>query len=211
MKVENRGGEAQRGIWAEFRSFLATLGTILAIAIALRVCVVEPFKIPSGSMIPTLRVGDYILVLKFWYGFRLPFVTESVFTWSEPKRGDVVVFTRPDEVRTPDEDESAIHIIKRVVGLAGDTVEVREAQVLINEKPLQEDYSQWVEGGSFEGNFGPVVVPAGRILLLGDNRDQSRDSRFWEDPFLDVRRVKGKAVIVFWSWDSLSRIGNVIR
>jgi signal peptidase I len=134
-----------------------------------------------------------------------------VFTWSEPKRGDVVVFTRPDEVRTPNEDESAIHIIKRVVGLAGDTVEVSGAQVLINGEPLQEDYSQWIEGGSFEGNFGPVVVPTGKILLLGDNRDQSRDSRFWEDPFLDVGRVKGRAVIVFWSWDSLARIGNVIR
>jgi signal peptidase I len=162
-------------------------------------------------MIPTLQVGDYILVLKFWYGFRLPFVTDSVVTWNDPKRGDVVVFTRPDEARTPDEDESAIHIIKRVVGLPGDTVEVRGAQVLLNGEQLQESYSQWVEGGSFEGNFGPAVVPPGKILLLGDNRDQSKDSRFWSDPFLDARRIKGKAVLIFWSWDSLSRIGTLIR
>lgn len=201
----------KKGVWGEFVSFLTTLGTILGIAIALRVCVIEPFKIPSGSMIPTLQVGDYILVLKFWYGFRLPFVTDSVVAWNEPKRGDVVVFTRPDETRTPDEDESAIHIIKRVVGLPGDAVEVRGAQVLINGEQLQESYSQWVEGGSFEGNFGPAVVPPGKILLLGDNRDQSKDSRFWSDPFLDVRRIKGKAVLIFWSWDSLSRIGTVIR
>ncbi len=201
----------KKGVWGECVSFLTTLGTILGIAVALRVCVVEPFKIPSGSMIPTLQVGDYILVLKFWYGFRLPFVTDSVVTWNDPKRGDVVVFTRPDEVRTADEDESSIHIIKRVIGVAGDRVEVRGAQVLINDEPLQESYSQWVEGGSFEGNFGPTVVPPGKILLLGDNRDQSKDSRFWSEPFLDVRRVKGKAVLIFWSWDSLSRIGTVIR
>lgn len=203
-------------------SFFRTLITILLIAFGLRTCIIEPFKIPSGSMKPTLQIGDYILVLKFWYGLRLPFVTDSVVEWNEPKHGDVVVFTRPNDPRTPDEDDSAIHIIKRVVALPGDTVEVTSGtsfpaskgsagQLLINGQPVTEPYARWVEGGAPEGRFGPKTVPPGHVLLLGDNRDQSKDSRFWTDPFLDMRRIKGKAVLIFWSWDRLSRIGTVIR
>jgi signal peptidase I len=201
----------KQSVWGEFVSFCRTLIVIFAIAFSLRVTVVEPFKIPSGSMIPTLQIGDFILVLKFWYGLRMPFVTDSVATWSEPKRTDVVVFTRPDDPNTPDEDDSAIHIIKRVIGLPGETVEVREAQVFINGVPLEEPYAQWTAGGKIDGNFGPVVIPAGKVLLLGDNRDNSKDSRFWTDPFLDMKRIKGRAVVVFWSWDSLSRIFTPIR
>jgi signal peptidase I len=201
----------RQSIWGEFVSFCRTLIVIFAIAFSLRVTVVEPFKIPSGSMIPTLQVGDFILVLKFWYGLRMPFVTDSVVTWNEPKRTDVVVFTRPDDPNTPDEDDSAIHIIKRVIGLPGETVEVRDAQVFINGAPLEEPYAQWTAGGKLDGNFGPVVIPAGKVLLLGDNRDNSKDSRFWTDPFLDMKRIKGRAVVVFWSWDSLSRIFTRIR
>lgn len=203
-------------------SFFRTLITILLIAFGLRTCVIEPFKIPSGSMKPTLQIGDYIIVLKFWYGLRLPFVTDSVVEWNEPKHGDVVVFTRPNDPRTPDEDDSAIHIIKRVVALPGNTVEVTAGtslgggkgsagQLLINGQPVAEPYARWVEGGAPEGRFGPKTVPPGHVLLLGDNRDQSKDSRFWTDPFLDMRRIKGKAVLIFWSWDKLSRIGTVIR
>jgi signal peptidase I len=203
--------EKVKGYWTEFVSFLKTLGVILGLALALRVCVIEPFKIPSGSMIPTLQINDFILVLKFWYGFRLPFVAESPAMWHTPERGDVVVFTRPDDPNTPFEDDSSINIIKRVIGLPGDSVEVRGPQVYINGTALEEPYARWAEGGSPEGNFGPKTVPDGRILLLGDNRDQSKDSRFWTDPFLDVRLVKGKAVLIFWSWDSLSRMGTRIR
>jgi len=199
------------GLWYEFVAFTKTLVVILGLAFLIRVQIVEPFKIPSGSMIPTLLVGDYILVLKFWYGLRIPFVPEPVTTWKTPSRGDVVVFTRPDDPATPGEDDSAIHIIKRVIGLPGETVEVRGAQVYINEQPLQEPYARWAQGGNVDGYFGPQKVPPGHVLLLGDNRDHSKDSRFWTVPFLDERRIKGKAVIVFWSWDSISRIGNLIR
>jgi signal peptidase I len=197
--------------WEELVALAKSLVVIFAIAFSLRVTVVEPFKIPSGSMIPTLQVGDFILVLKFWYGLRLPFVTDSATMWNTPKRGDVVVFTRPDDPNTPGEDDSAIHIIKRVVAVGGETVEVRGAKVYINGQPLDEPYARWSEGGKFEGNFGPKTVPEGRILLLGDNRDNSKDSRFWTDPFLDVKRVKGKAVVVFWSFDSPSRMFTRIR
>lgn len=201
----------QNGFIAEAFSFIKTLIVILAIAFSLRTCVIEPFKIPSGSMIPTLQIGDYILVLKFWYGLRLPFSTDTVAAWNEPKRGDVVVFTRPDDPNTPNEDDSAIHIIKRVIGLPGDTIEVRNAKVFINGEALAERYARWMDGGSPDGRFGPAIIPPGRIMLLGDNRDHSKDSRFWTEPFLDIKRVKGKAVIVFWSWASLTRIGTLIR
>jgi signal peptidase I len=204
-------GDRPRTVWQEFVEFLKTLVVIFAIAFSLRASVIEPFKIPSGSMIPTLQVGDFILVLKFWYGLRLPLVSSPIVEWNVPKRGEVVVFTRPDDPNTPDEDDSSIHIIKRVIGLPGESIEVRGAQVLINGKPITEPYARWSEGGKIEGYFGPVTVPAGHVLLLGDNRDNSKDSRFWTDPFLDVRRVKGRAVFVFWSWDSMSRIFTVIR
>lgn len=199
------------GFVAEAVAFTKTLVVILGLAFLIRVQIVEPFKIPSGSMKQTLQIGDYILVLKFWYGLRLPFVKEPVVTWNTPSRGDVVVFTRPDDPATPDEDDSAIHIIKRVIGLPGETVEVRDAQVFINGQALQEPYAQWVHGGSPDGYFGPQKVPEGHVLLLGDNRDESKDSRFWTVPFLEEGRIKGKAVVVFWSWDSFSRIGNIIR
>jgi signal peptidase I len=197
--------------WEEVVALAKSLVVIFAIAFSLRVTVIEPFKIPSGSMIPTLQVGDFILVLKFWYGLRMPFVADSVSMWNTPKRGDVVVFTRPDDPNTPDEDDSAIHIIKRVIAVGGETVEVRGAKVFINGEVIDEPYARWSEGGKYEGNFGPKVVPAGHVLLLGDNRDNSKDSRFWTNPFLDVKRVKGKAVLVFWSFDSPSRMFTRIR
>lgn len=211
QSTDGAQGKTPVSAWGEIVAFFKTLIVILGLAFAIRITVVEPFKIPSGSMIPTLQVGDFILVLKFWYGLRMPFVTDSVTMWNTPKRGDVVVFTRPDDPNTPDEDDSEIHIIKRVIGLGGETVEVRGARVLINGKQIEEPYSRWSEGGKFEGNFGPKTIPEGHVLLLGDNRDNSKDSRFWTNPFLDVKRIKGRAVVVFWSWDSFSRVFTSIR
>lgn len=195
----------------EIVSFLKTLAIFLVAALVLRASVVEAFKIPSGSMIPTLRIHDHILVSKLSYGIRLPFVTESAYVFAQPKRGDIVVFTRPDETDTPLEDESDINIIKRVVGLPGDTVEVRDTKVYINNEPIDEEYARWEEGGIREGNFGPEKIPENHIFLLGDNRDHSRDSRFWQDPFLPINRVKGRAMIIYWSWDNLGRIGTILR
>jgi signal peptidase I len=199
-----------QGFVQEAIAFTKSIIVILGLAFLIRVQVVEPFKIPSGSMIPTLQIGDYILVLKFWYGLRLPFVSEPVINWNTPSRGEVVVFTRPDDPATPNEDDSQIHIIKRVVGLPGETVEVRGAQVFINGMPIKEPYARWAEGGSVE-NFGPLTIPEGNVFLLGDNRDHSKDARFWTVPYLDIHRIKGRAVMVFWSFDSLSRIGTVVR
>lgn len=194
----------------EILSFFKTIGILLAIAIFLRGSVVEAFKIPSGSMIPTLMIGDHLLVSKFSYGLRLPFIAKTLYRFGLPKRGDIVVFTRPDEPNTS-EDEGSINIIKRVIGLPGDTVEVRGTRVLINNVPLTEQYARWEEGGISDGNFGPEVVPADHVFLMGDNRDHSRDSRFWSYPYLESNRIKGRALIIYWSWESPFRIGKLVR
>ena len=194
----------------EIISFFKTLAILIVIAIILRASVVEAFRIPSGSMIPVLKIKDHILVSKFSYGVRLPFMEETLFRFSEPKRGDIVVFTLPDDTSTR-KNEARINIIKRVVGIPGDTVELSETKLYINNKLVEEPYARWVEHGFMGGDFGPVKVKPGHVLLLGDNRDHSRDSRSWEEPFLDMNRIKGRALIIYWSWDDLTRIGNIIR
>ena len=194
----------------ETLSFIRTVAIFIVIAIVLRGSIFEAFKIPSGSMIPTLRIGDHILVWKLSYGIRLPFVAETLYEWSSPSRGDVVVFTRPDDPTTI-ENESEINIIKRVIGLPGEVVEVRDMKVYVDNQVISEPYARWEEGGIREGNFAPLRVPQGHVLLLGDNRDHSRDSRFWTYPFLPLSRVKGRAFIIHWSLESPSRIATIIR
>ena len=203
-------GFLKRSEFGEVMSFVKTLIFFLVAIIFLRASVVEAFKIPSGSMIPTLQIGDHILVSKLSYGVRIPFVKKSVLQFDSPARHDIVVFTRPDETGTTD-DESGINIIKRVVGLPGDVIEVKDRLVYLNGKALEESYARWDVTGVRESTFGPVTIPDGHVLLLGDNRDHSRDSRFWENPFLEIERIKGRALVIYWSWHDLSRIGSVIR
>ena len=195
----------------EFLSFLKSLTIFLAIALVLRASVVEAFRIPSSSMESTLTIGDHILVNKLSYGIRLPLIATTIFEFDKPGRGDIVVFTLPDDPKTP-EDESDMNIIKRVVGLPGDVVEVRGTNVMINGKFLEHDdeHAQWLLGGIKD--FGPVRIPDHHVLLLGDNRDFSRDSRYWNDPFLDISRIKGRAFVIYWNsrW-RLDRIFDVIR
>lgn len=196
--------------WAEVFSLLKSLIIFFGIAFMLRASVVEAFKIPSSSMVPTLEIGDHILVNKLSYGVRLPFKVETALDFRIPKRGDVVVFTLPDDPATP-EDETDTNIIKRVIGLPGDTIEVRGMKLFINGELSTDDsdYAIWVLGG--QKDFGPVEVPEEHVLLLGDNRDQSKDSRYWEDPFLEISRIKGRAFIIYWNWPSpLKRIFHII-
>ncbi len=173
----------------------------IVLALAIRTFVVQAFKIPSGSMLPTLQIGDHILVNKFIYWF------------TDPQRGDIIVFKFPqDEGRD---------FIKRAIALPGEKVEVRGKQVYVNEKPLQELYAAHLDRAIQESpfsprdSFGPVVVPPGQLFMMGDNRDYSMDSRFWG--FLDMKKIKGKAFIIYWSWDRdrfrprWGRIGMLIR
>ncbi len=214
QKNQEKAGAAGPGQgysqWAEFFGVAKSLCLFLAIAFLLRASVVEAFKIPSSSMEPTLEIGDHILVNKLSYGFRIPFRAEALLNFSEPKRGDVVVFTLPDDPGTPEIDESETNIIKRVIGLPDDEIMVRGTKLFINGKVYDQDekYAVWVFGG--QKDFGPVTVPPGRVLLLGDNRDQSKDSRFWQDPFLDMKRIKGRAFVIYWNWPPWGRIFHII-
>jgi len=183
-------------------SFIKSTIYLLLLVAFLRGTVIEAFRIPSESMVPTLIEYDHILVTKFNYGLRAIFFPLTLVQFSVPNRNDIVVFTREDEPNT--------NIIKRVIGLPGETIEIKGQEVLINGKVIEEPKNvKWLEGGLV--SFGPVKIPEGHVFMMGDNRDHSKDSRFWDNPFLDVRRIKGRAQLVYFNWTNLSRIGTLIR
>ena len=176
---------------------------LLKIAVVLIGCglfvksaVVEAFYVPSTSMSPTVKAMDYILVEKFLYGLRVPFVERTVVPWSKPKRGEVVVFKRSDDPATT-LDEGEQSLVKRVIGLEGDLVEIDGAAVHINGALLNEPYVRFLGGAT--GVQEVFRVPRGRVFVLGDNRNDSFDSRFWSDPFVALEQVIGKAVVVYWA------------
>lgn len=169
----------------------------IAVALMLKASCVEAFKIPSSSMLPTLEIGDHLLVGKLSYGLWLPFMKRNVMSFDEPKLGDIVVFTLPDDELTPEFDESSINVIKRVIGLPGDEVEVRGTKVIINGKVILDPWGKWQEGGFKD--FDRSKVPPGYVFVMGDNRDKSKDSRFWPYPFLPIDRIKGRAMIIYWN------------
>jgi signal peptidase I len=170
------------------------------LALFIRSFVVQAFKIPSGSMLPTLQIGDHILVNKFLYGLRLPYPFDTMIVqWGRPERGAVIVFAFPLD---PDKD-----FIKRVVAVAGDTVEVRNKRLLINGEQVEDPHGSFDDDGRDlagpRDNYGPVTVPPHKLFVMGDNRDHSHDSRFWG--FVDLSEVKGKAFMIYWSWDGADR------
>ena len=180
-----------------FREYAEAIVVALVLALLIRTFVVQAFKIPSGSMEPTLEIGDHILVNKFIYGIKIPFTHLSFGAWTQPKRGEVIVFIYPLE---PEKD-----FIKRVIGVPGDTVRIVNKKLYINGVEAQDPHAVYKEDTVLPGdaqkrdNFGPITVPSGKIFVLGDNRDRSLDSRFWG--FVPLEEVKGKAFIIYWSWD----------
>mgnify|MGYP000327281814 CR=1 FL=1 len=172
---------------------------IVAVILALfiRTFVVQAFKIPSGSMKDTLLIGDHILVNKFIYGVKAPFLHKTMIPIKDPQRGDIIVFEFPED---PSKD-----FIKRVIGLPGDVVEIRNKKLVVNGKPIKDGHSVHKDPKIFPArmqprdNLGPITVPEGKLFVMGDNRDFSYDSRFWG--FVDLLAVKGKAFIIYWSWD----------
>ncbi|MGO4551955.1 signal peptidase I [Lysobacter sp. 2RAF19] len=211
---------------------------VLAIVLGLRSFVAEPFRIPSSSMMPSLLIGDFILVNKFAYGLRLPISNKKFVAIGEPKRGDVVVFRPPHH---PDQDW-----IKRVIGLPGDTVAYRDNTVFVNGVALKYqqigEYAGKGQGADMTGadlrqeglpgrphpvleredspfsmqGEGEWVVPPGHYFVMGDNRDNSEDSRFWAVHFLPEENLRGKAFLIWFNWDKqaggvdFSRIGSNI-
>lgn len=192
----------------EVISFIYTALVFLFLWLFIRGSVIEAFKIPSGSMIPTLRVKDYLLVNKLSYGIRLPFVADTIYEYAKPKKGDIVVFTK--EI-IDNEEEKDMNFIKRVIATEGDTVELKDMTVYVNDVPQKEDYAQWVYGGRKDGEFSKITVPKGHVFLMGDNRDMSKDSRFWRSPFLPTKRIKGRAFFIYWSFNDFKRIFSIIK
>ena len=212
---------------------------VILVVFFVRSFIVEPFKIPSGSMMPTLLAGDFILVNKFTYGLRVPILNNTFFEMNHPKRGDVFVFHYPPA--------PAVDYIKRVIGLPGDRVKYQDKKLTINGEPITlqytGDYEYLMSGlnvmtakqyreqlGSVQhdilihdviGNYDPdtiggkfandeeIIVPAGYYLAMGDNRDNSSDSRVWG--FVPEKNLVGKAFFIWMNFDQGSRIGNSIN
>jgi signal peptidase I len=219
-----------------------TLAIALFIVLLIRSSIAAPYKIPTGSMIPTLKIGDHIFVSKLSYGLKLPFTNWNLTTWDKPIRGDVVVFKYPEN---PKKD-----FIKRVIGIPGDRIEIREGQLYVNGEPIKKqpldektllknveaaqkstaDFNLYLENiGEKEhfilhsrdyfvkafGDKPPVVVKEGHYFVMGDNRDNSKDSREWG--FVSFEAIRGRAQVVFFSlkknpWGiRWNRFGKVIR
>ncbi len=215
-----------------FREYAEAILVAMILAFAIRIFVVQAFKIPSGSMIPTLLIGDHILVSKLTYGvqwpadcrfewtgpvnlspsrWRLPvncYTSKTLIGFGKPQRGDVIVFRYPE-----DEEKD---FIKRIIGLPGDQVEIRRKIVYINGAALDDKgYTQRVDPGVIDphinprDNFGPITVPADSYFVMGDNRDQSLDSRFWG--FVSADKIKGKAFRIYWSWSGADTMSRWVR
>jgi signal peptidase I len=190
---------------------------IIAIIIAMfiRTFIIQAFKIPSGSMLETLQIGDHILVNKFIYGVKIPFTDGKVIvSLKEPKKGDIVVFKYPED---PSKD-----FIKRVVATGGDTIEIINKKLYVNDKLVTgEEYAVYKTSKIYSSivssrdNLRKIKVPENKLFVMGDNRDNSHDSRFWG--FVDLKAIKGKAFIIYWSWNRdefgvrWSRIGDILR
>jgi len=186
------------------REYFESIVIAVILALFIRTFVVQAFKIPTGSMEENLLIGDHLLVNKFVFGPTVSPLERKLLPVTEIKRGDVIVFKYPEE---PERD-----FIKRVIGLPGETLEVREKKVYVNGSPLDEPYAHYLqpvaspsefhEVTSFDvrERYGPVTVPVNHYFVMGDNRDNSQDSRYWG--FLPRGNVKGKALIIYWSYEA---------
>ncbi len=198
---------------SKFRENVEAIVIAIILALFIRTFVVQAFKIPSGSMKPTLQIGDHILVNKFIFGVKVPYIDKTIIPFTNPDHGDIIVFKYPED---PEKD-----FIKRVIGVPGDLVEIKNKTVYVNNIPVEHDVGVHTDSRVLSGqvnhrdNLEPVKVPADSYFVMGDNRDNSYDSRFWG--FVAERSIKGKAFIIYWSWDSdnfgvrWGRIGSMLK
>lgn len=203
---------------SKFQEYAEAIIIAILIAVLIRTFVIQAYKIPSRSMVPTLLVGDHLLVNKFIYGVKVPIIRKILIPVTDPKRGDIIVFIYPND-RTKD-------YIKRVIGVGGDTIEIRNKEIYINGSHYSDKVGIHSDSVIYPAmvqprdNFGPVTVPEGSLFVMGDNRDESADSRFWG--FVSLQDVEGKALIIYWSWNSeeqdnlihkvrWNRLGNLLK
>jgi signal peptidase I len=196
------------------REYFESLVIAVVLALFIRTFVVQAFKIPTGSMEPNLLIGDHLLVNKFTFGPSTTSLERTLLPMKEIRRLDVIVFKYPEE---PERD-----FIKRVIGLPGEEIELRHKRVYVNGKGLDEPYAFYLEGapgkpgetgddppgmpGDPREQYGPVTVPPDHYFVMGDNRDNSQDSRYWG--FLPRELVKGKALVIYWSY--AAEAGNML-
>ena len=212
MEENNLHVESGAPVKSKTRETLEAIGMALVLALLIRTFMFQAFKIPSGSMLETLKIGDHLIVNKLTFGtpVDIPFTEKTLFhtpaLGGAPEQGDIIVFKYPQD--------PARDFIKRVIGIPGDVIEIREKVVYRNGVPLDEDYA--VHGdprirppGEPRDNMAPVTVPEGKYFVMGDNRDYSLDSRFWG--FVDRGLIRGKALILYWSWDSNAPWSRKVR
>lgn len=224
LRKRRAAGAAEPVVVEYSKSFFPVILAVFLI----RSFLVEPFKIPSGSMMPTLLVGDFILVNKHTYGLRVPILNNTFFEMNHPQRGEVMVFHFPKD--------PSLDYIKRVVGVPGDHIEYRDKRLSVNGQPLDMAYDSEYDyvapglnqitakrykenlGGHLHDTLivpdalsadGEVTVPQGQYFVMGDNRDNSNDSRFWG--FVPEGNIVGKAFMIWWNFDNFGRIGNTIN
>ena len=184
------------------REYFESIVIAVILALFVRTWVVQAFKIPTGSMENNLLIGDHLLVNKFVFGPTASRLERALLPVGTVQHRDVIVFKYPEE---PDRD-----FIKRVIGLPGETVELRNKKVYINGKPIDEPYVHFLSPPSSAGqevtsadvreNYAPVTVPPDHYFVMGDNRDNSQDSRYWG--FLPRENIKGKSLVIYWSYQA---------
>jgi signal peptidase I len=179
-----------------WRQNAESIGLALLIALAVRSSVVQAFWVPSGSMLPTIQIGDHLFVNKLAYSVRLPLIGTELMETGQLHRGDVVVFVSPIERSTD--------LIKRVIAIPGDTVEVKDKKVLVNGEAVPDSHAHFsdnsISPNTHRDNMPPLQVPEGKFFVMGDNRDRSYDSRFWG--LANISDIKGKATFIYWSRDT---------
>ncbi len=177
------------------REYIEAFAIAILLAIIIRTFIIQAFKIPSGSMLPTLQVGDHLLVSKFIYGVKIPIRGTTLIPIKVPERNDVIVFKYPQD--------RSVDYIKRVIGLPGEKLKIINKQVYINGKPIEDPYAHYMSEviipDNPRDNLSTVTIPEGKFFVMGDNRDNSHDSRFWG--VVDQKDILGKAFIIYWSWN----------
>ncbi len=192
------------------KEYAEALIIALILAVFIRTFVVQAFKIPSASMYPTLEVGDHLLVNKFSYGINMPLMDGYIVEFDGPEFQDIIVFEFPEN---PSKD-----FIKRVIGTPGDEIMIKNKDLYRNGEKVAEEYVRYGDERvvNHRDTFGPKEVPEDSYFVLGDNRDESYDSRFWEDHFVNRDKIVGKAWRIYWSWEGFAdirwdRIGSRIQ
>ncbi|MFH1138050.1 MAG: signal peptidase I [Pseudomonadota bacterium] len=208
--MTKKGKPPSGGVWWEYGK---AIGLALAAALIIRSSLVEANEIPTGSMLETIHLGDRVLVEKFAYDLRVPLLGWSALQTGRPARGDIVVFQPPVPSPYP--------YIKRIIGLPGDEISIIDKKIHLNSRELPEPYARFEDpevlplSAGPRDNFGPVIVPPGQYFLLGDNRDDSFDSRFWG--FVSRDAIRGRAWRTIWSWDGArsgprwDRLGALVK